>query len=493
MCLVFVSLMEEAQEKIVSLEEIILQTENSLKEEDPRAEVTRLKSLFYRTKEALMAESKKQWIEAGNDEESWNFECPEEVRFKELLEEYKQTRAMQLKTAAEAEEKAFEKKKSILDKLSELVENPEDVDKIFPQVRELQQSWKEAGEVSKNKYNELVKKYQILMEKFYDYVKISNELRDYDFKKNIEAKVALCEAAEKLAEEKQLNIAFQKLQNLHSEWRELGPVPREMREEIWNRFKNASDVINKKHAAYYQSKKEEEVENLKKKTALCEAIEAIDLTKISSYKEWDKVTEKVFEIQAEWKKIGFAPKKNNTKIYERFRAACDALFEAKSEYYKSAKDKLAENVKAKKELIEKAEALKDSKKWKETTEKLINLQKQWKKIGAVPNKMSDQLWKRFVSACDAFFEAKAKAQEGEKSINVIRKERDKLIRAYEANRANIATRENNIGFLSIGKSKEENPLVAELLKNIEKLKEDQVELVKKIKALEEKIRNAEEN
>ena len=331
------------------------------------------------------------------------------------------------------------------------------------------------------------------MEKFYDYVKISNELRDYDFKKNIEAKVSLCEAAEKLAEEKQLNVAFQKLQNLHSEWRELGPVPREMREEIWNRFKNASDVINKKHAAYYQSKKEEEVENLKKKTALCEAIEAIDLTKISSYKEWDKVTEKVFEIQAEWKKIGFAPKKNNTKIYERFRAACDALFEAKSEYYKSAKDKLAENVKAKKELIEKAEALKDSKKWKETTEKLINLQKQWKKIGAVPNKMSDQLWKRFVSACDAFFEAKAKAQEGEKSINVIRKERDKLIRAYEANRANIATRENNIGFLSIGKSKEENPLVAELLKNIEKLKEDQVELVKKIKALEEKIRNAEEN
>ena len=350
-----------------------------------------------------------------------------------------------------------------------------------------------AGEVSKNKYNELVKKYQILIEKFYDYVKISNELRDYDLKKNIEAKVALCEAAEKLAEEKQLNAAFQKLQALHSEWRELGPVPREMREEIWNRFKNASDVINKKHAAFYQSKKEEEVENLKKKTALCEAVEAIELAKISSYKEWDKVTEKVFEIQAEWKKIGFAPKKNNTKIYERFRAACDALFEAKSEYYKTAKDKLSANIKAKKELIEQAEALKDSTKWKETTEKLINLQKQWKKIGAVPNKMSDQLWKKFVSACDAFFAAKAKAQEGEKSINVIRKERDKLIRQYEANRATIATRENNIGFLNIGKSKEENPLVAEMLKNIEKLKADQVELVKKIKALEEKIRNAEEN
>ena len=493
MCLVFVSLMEEVQEKIVSLEEIILQTENSLKEEDPRAEITRLKSLFYRTKEGLMAESKKQWIEAGNEEEAWSFECPEEARFKALLEDYKQNRAMQLKAAAEAEEKAFEKKKSILDKLSELVENQGDVDKIFPQVRELQQAWKEAGEVSKNKYNELVKKYQILIEKFYDYVKISNELRDYDLKKNIEAKVALCEAAEKLAEEKQLNAAFQKLQALHSEWRELGPVPREMREEIWNRFKNASDVINKKHAAFYQSKKEEEVENLKKKTALCEAVEAIDLAKISSYNEWDKVTEKVFEIQAEWKKIGFDPKKNNTKIYERFRAACDALFEAKSEYYKTAKDKLSANIKAKKELIEQAEALKDSTKWKETTEKLINLQKQWKKIGAVPNKMSDQLWKKFVSACDAFFAAKAKAQEGEKSINVIRKERDKLIRQYEANRATIATRENNIGFLNIGKSKEENPLVAEMLKNIEKLKADQVELVKKIKALEEKIKNAEEN
>ncbi len=493
MCKVFVSLMESVQEKMISLEEIILQTENSLKEEDPRAEITRLKSLFYKTKEVLMSESKKQWIEAGNDEESWTFECPEEVRFKELLESYKQARATQIKEEELESEKAFERKKVILDKLSSLVEGQEDVDKIFPQVRELQQAWKEAGEVSKNKYNELVKKYQILMEKFYDYVKISNELRDYDFKKNVEAKVALCEAAEKLAEEKQLNVAFQKLQTLHSEWRELGPVPKEMREEIWNRFKTASDVINKKHASYYQSKKEEEVENLKKKTELCELVEAIDVTKISSYKEWEKVTQDVLDIQAKWKKIGFAPKKSNNKIYERFRAACDTLFAAKSDFYKSAKDKMAANVKAKKELIEKAEVLKDSTKWRETTDKLINLQKQWKKIGPVPNKISDQLWKKFVSACDAFFEAKAKAQEGEKSINVIRKERDKLIRTYEANRATIATRENNIGFLNLGKSKGPNPLVDEMLKNIEKLKAEQVELVKKIKALEEKIKNAEEN
>ena len=487
------SAMEQVEEKMVSLEEIILQTENSLKGEDPRAEITRLKSLFYKTKEGLMAESKKQWIESGNDEEQWSFDCPEEERFKALLEEYKQTRAMQLKTAAEAEEKAFERKKVILDELSKLVENPENVDKLFPQVRELQQAWKEAGEVSQNKYNDLVKKYQVLIEKFYDFVKISNELRDYDFKKNLEAKIALCEAAEKLKEEKKLNVAFQKLQALHAEWRELGPVSKEHREQVWNRFKEASDIINKGHAVFYQSKKEEEVENLKNKTALCEKIEAIDLKKISSYKEWEKVTEKVLEIQAEWKKIGFAPKKNNTKIYERFRAACDALFEAKSEFYRTAKDKLSTNLKAKKELIAKAEELKESKNWKSTTEKFIALQKEWKKIGPVPNKISEQIWKKFNSACDAFFAAKAKAQEGEKSINVIRKERDKLIRAYEANRATIATRENNIGFLTIGKSKEENPLVAEMLKNIEKLKADQVELVKKIKALEEKIRNAEEN
>ena len=485
--------MEQVEEKMMSLEEIILQTENSLKGEDPRVEITRLKALFYKTKEALMGESKKQWLEAGNDEDSWSFECPEEERFKEVLEEYKRVRAEQIKEAELESEKAFERKKQILEQLSSLVENPENVDKLFPQVRELQQAWKEAGEVSQNKYNDLVKKYQVLIEKFYDFVKISNELRDYDFKKNLEAKIALCEAAEKLKEEKQLNVAFQKLQTLHAEWRELGPVSREHREEIWNRFKEASDIINKQHAVFYQSKKEEEVENLKKKTALCEQIEAIDVNKISSYKEWEKVTEKVLDIQAEWKKIGFAPKKNNTKIYERFRAACDALFLAKSDFYKSAKDKLSANLKAKKELIAQAEELKDNKNWKSTTEKFIALQKQWKKIGPVPNKISEQIWKKFNAACDAFFEAKAKAQEGEKSINVIRKERDKLIRAYEANRANIATRENNIGFLSTAKSKEENPLVAEMLKNIEKLKADQVELVKKIKALEEKIRNAEEN
>lgn len=485
--------MEQVEEKMMSLEEIILQTENSLKGDDPRVEITRLKSLFYKVKETLMAESKKQWLEEGKDEESWTFVCPEEERFKEVLEEYKRTRAQQIKEAEQESEKAYERKKVILEQLSKIIENPDDVDKLFPQVRELQQAWKEAGEVSKNKYNDLVKKYQILIEKFYDFVKISNELRDYDFKKNLEAKIALCEAAEKLASEKQLNVAFQKLQSLHSEWRELGPVSRENREEIWNRFKEASDVINKKHAAYYQSKKEEEVENLQKKTALCEQVEAIELSKISSYKEWEKVTEKVLDIQSQWKKIGFAPKKNNTKIYERFRAACDALFLAKSEFYKSAKDKLSANLKAKKELIAQAEALKDNKNWKSTTEKFIALQKQWKQVGAVPNKLSDQLWKKFVTACDAFFEAKAKAQEGEKSINVIRKERDKLIRQYEANRATIATRENNIGFLSTGKSKEENPLVAEMLKNIEKLKADQVELVKKIKALEEKIKNAEEN
>lgn len=483
--------MEQVEEKMISLEEIILKTEESLKGEDPRVEITRLKALFYKTKEALMSESKKQWLEAGNDEESWTSQCPEEEKFKEILEEYKQVRAQQIKDAEQESEKAYERKKVILDQLSKLVENPENVDKLFPQVRELQQAWKEAGEVSKNKYNDLVKKYQVLIEKFYDYVKISNELRDYDFKKNLEAKVALCEAAEKLNEEKQINVAFQKLQTLHSEWRELGPVSRENREEIWNRFKEASDVINKKHAAFYQSKKEEEVENLQKKTVLCETIEAIDVNKIHSYKEWEKVTEQVLDIQSQWKKIGFAPKKSNTKIYERFRAACDALFLAKSEFYKSAKDKLAANLKAKKELIEKAESLKDNTNWKATTEKFIALQKEWKKIGPVPNKISEQIWKKFNSACDAFFEAKAKAQEGEKSINVIRKEREKLIRAYEANRATIATRENNIGFLNLGK--ESNPILDEMLKNIEKLKKEQEDLMKKIKALEEKIRNAEKN
>lgn len=483
--------MEQVDEKMISLEEIVLQTKDSLKEDDPRAEISRLKSLFYKTKEALMNESKKQWLESGKEESEWSFECPEEDQFKEILEEYKKNRAQQLKQIELDNERAYERKKSILEQLSKLVETPENVDKLFSQVRELQQAWKEAGNVSQGKYNDLIKKYQVLMEKFYDYVKISNELRDYDFKKNLEAKVALCEAAEKLADEKQLNVAFQKLQTLHSEWRELGPVSRELREEIWNRFKAASDIVNKKHAAFYQFKKEEEIENLQKKTALCEEIESIDVNKINSYKEWDRVTEKVLDIQAQWKKIGFAPKKNNTKIYERFRAACDSLFLAKSEFFKSAKEKLSANLKAKKELIEQAEALKDNTNWKETTDKFIALQKQWKNIGPVPNKVSETLWKKFITACDAFFEAKNKAKEGEKSISVLVKERDKLIRAYEANRATIATRENNMGFLNVGKSS--NPILEEMLNNIEKLKKEQEELVKKIKALEVKIKDAEKN
>ncbi|MBO7160287.1 MAG: DUF349 domain-containing protein, partial [Paludibacteraceae bacterium] len=350
---------------------------------------------------------------------------------------------------------------------------------------------------------QLVKAYQAYNEQFYDLVKISNELRDYDFKKNLEAKEKLCEAAEKLAEESQLNVAFQKLQLLHNEWRELGPVMREQREALWERFKNASDVINKKHAAYYQERKSQEAENLAKKVALCEAIEAISLDVERGYKQWDEVTEQVLKWQEDWKKIGFAPKKNNTAIYERFRKACDALFEAKSAFYKQNKEILSANLAKKRSLCEQAEALKDSTDWNATTQKLVALQKEWKTIGAVPHKSSDAVWKRFVTACDAFFDARKAAQKQlkqerkaaykeAKSTQSLRKDHDKLMRAYDKIKQEIATRENNISFLMKG-AKTANPLVAQMEETIQKLKQDQQDLYQKIVQLEKQMNNDAQN
>ena len=324
-------------------------------------------------------------------------------------------------------------------------------------------------------------------------------MRDYDFKKNLEAKERLCEAAEKLLDEPHLNVAFQKLQLLHNEWRELGPVMREHRETLWNRFKTASDLVNKKHANFYQERKSQESENLAKKEALCEAIEAIDLTIARSYKQWDEVTEQVLKWQKEWKKIGFAPKKNNTAIYERFRKACDALFEAKSTFYKQNKELLSANLAKKRELCARAEALKDSTDWQATTQIMVELQKEWKTIGAVPHKVSDAVWKRFVSACDAFFEArkaalkqekadKKAAQKEAKSSMSLRKEHDKLMRSYDKIKQEIATRENNISFLSKG-SKNSNPLVEQMQQTIQKLKQDQQALYQKIIELEKQLNN----
>ena len=485
----------------LTLTQILEQLNAEVNGANARLEVNRLKNLFYKTKEQVLEPARTAWIEAGNNADDFDGNVPEEAALKELLELAKNKRADEMQQKADEQEKAYERKKDLLEQLRKIVEQAEEngVEQSFAQVKQLQQAWREAGEVSQSNYAALVKTYQTYNEQFYDLVKISNELRDYDFKKNYEAKERLCEAAEKLLDEKQLNVAFQQLQRLHNEWRELGPVMREVREALWNRFKAASDAINKKHAEYYQDRKQQEEENLLKKTALCEKVESIDLTQQRTYKAWDDVTEQVLQWQEDWKKIGFAPKKSNTSIYERFRKACDALFEAKSNFYKQNKEYLATNLAKKRELCALAESLKDSTDWNATTQKLVELQKQWKTIGAVPHKMSDAVWKRFVTACDAFFDAKKVAAKQEKQERKaaykeakaslsLRAEHDKLMRKYDKIKQEIATRENNISFLST-KSKGANPLMAQMEEAIEKLKQDKEKLYNKIVEIEKELRN----
>lgn len=492
-------------ENTLTLEQIVAQLSAEVAGNNARLEVNRIKNLFYKTKEQLTETLRKEWEEAGKPLDEFQVSFPEEEALKELLETAKNKRAADIQLKEAEQEKAYERKKDLLEQLRKIVEQAEEtgVEKNFPLVRQLQQAWREAGEVAQSKYAGLIKSYQAYNEQFYDLVKISNELRDYDFKKNLEAKEKLCEAAEKLAEETQLNIAFQKLQLLHNEWRELGPVMREHREALWERFKNASDAINKKHAAFYQERKSQETENLAKKVALCEAIEAIPLDIERGYKQWDQVTEQVLAWQEEWKKIGFAPKKSNTSIYERFRKACDALFEAKSAFYKQNKEILATNLAKKRALCDQAEALKDSTDWNATTQKLVALQKEWKTIGSVPHKASDAVWKRFVAACDAFFDARKAAQKQSKeerkaaykeakSNQSLRKDHDKLMRAYDKIKQEIATRENNISFLTKG-SKGNNPLVEQMEKTIQKLKQDQQDLYQKIVQLEKQMNSDAQN
>lgn len=492
-------------EGTLTLEQIVAQLSQVVKGNNARLEVTQLKNLFYKTKEQVVDKARNEWIEQGNLEADFAWECPEEASLKALLEESKNKRAAELQQKEAEQEKAYQRKKDLLEQLRKLVEEAEEmgVEKNFPLVRQLQQAWREAGEVAQSKYASLIKMYQIYNEQFYDLVKISNELRDYDFKKNLEAKEKLCIAAEKLVEEKQLNVAFQKLQQLHNEWRELGPVVREQREAIWERFKAASDVINKNHANFYQERKQQEVENLEQKEALCVAVESIPLDEKRNYKQWDEVTAQVLAIQEQWKKIGFAPKKSNTAIYERFRKACDALFETKSAFYKHNKEMLAANLAKKRALCEQAEALKDSTDWDKTSQILIDLQKEWKTIGAVAPKASDAVWKRFVTACDAFFDARKAAQKQlkeerkaaykeAKSTQSLRKDHDKLMRAYDKIKQEIATRENNISFLLKG-AKGSNPLVEQMQTTIEKLKKDKQDLYQKIVQLEKQMNSDAQN
>ena len=335
--------------------------------------------------------------------------------FKDLYSQYKTRRAAFTQELEKQKEENYQTKLALIDELKALVEASEDLKETFPKFRDIQSRWRATGPVPQPKVKNLYDTYQHYVELFYDYVKINKEFRDLDFKKNLEAKEKLCERAEALAEEEDVVGAFRTLQKLHEQWKELGPVSKEFRESIWERFRAATAVINKKHQAFFESQKGSQKENFEAKTALCEKVEAIAQAEITDSTVWNKLTKEIEAIQKEWKKIGFASKKENQKVYDRFRAACDAFFARKRDYYAGFKTQMQDNLASKIELCEKAEALKDSTDWKKASEEFIELQRQWKEIGPVSRKKSEQVWKRFRAACDAFFNNRDKNAGGQNS------------------------------------------------------------------------------
>jgi hypothetical protein len=541
-------------------------------------EVEIIKQTFYKKAKAEVEELKKAFIEGGGEE--IEFLAPKdefEETFKGLLNEFRSKKASLMAQLEKEKETNLLQKQHLLGQMKVLVDSNDDVSTHINEFRSLQQKWKTIGQVPASASTELWKQYNLYQESFWDLIKINNELREYDFKKNLESKTYLCEAAEKLALESDIISAFQQLQKLHEEWHELGPVAREIREQIWTRFKDASTAINKKHQSYFDSIRKLEDENFDAKNALCEKIEAFDFSNLNNYKAWDEATKTVLAWQEEWRAIGFAPRKVNQKIFDRYRKACDAFFAAKGEFYKETKNVLTQNADKKKALCEKAEALKDSVEWKESADKLIQLQKEWKTIGPVAKKYSDELWKRFIAACDFFFEQKNKSTSGQRNAetdnltkkkeliakitdfkktdnsaesltslralmaewssighvpfkekdnvykeyrdavdkqfealnvdssnrrmesfrtnvkdmsgkgeNKLFREREKLVRAYEHLKSEIATYENNIGFFS-SNSKKGGGLIKEMERKIEALKEESKLIEQKINLIDENI------
>lgn len=384
--------------------------------ETVRGEVESLKQAYYKIRRNEVDELKKAFIEQGGDEK--DFSAPEDTKenyLKELLSSYKEKKAAYLAEEEKIKAENYAVKLQLIEQLKMLCESQDDFNKLYNEFKDIQQKWKEIKLVPEEHANELWKEYQTYSEAFYDLIKINNQFRDYDFKKNLELKTALCEAVEKLQDEKDIISAFHQLQKLHQQWREIGPVAKDLREELWSRFKAASTVINKRHQQHFENLKAKEQENLEAKTAICEQIEGIDYAALKTFKDWDEKNNEVLALQQKWRTIGFTPKKHNTKIFERFRAACDVFFTKKTEFYKAIKAEMEKNLEKKRALCEKAEALKDSTDWKGTTEKLIALQKEWKTIGQVTRRHSDSIWKRFITACDYFFDNKNKNVSSQKS------------------------------------------------------------------------------
>ena len=375
-----------------------------------REEIESLKSTFYRIHLAEREAEQKAYLEAGGDPSAYKVTPSEdEMIFKAELSLIKEKRAKLLQEQEKERQENLKQKLAIIESIKAIATSPDEANKSYAQFKELQTKWKEINNVPADKVNELWRTYQLYTEQFYDLLKLNHEAREYDFKKNLELKTKLCEAAEKLSEEKDVVSAFHQLQELHQQYREIGPVAKENREQIWTRFKNASTVINKRHQQHFEELRGKEEENLVKKTNLCEKVEAINAKKIQTINEWEKTTEEVTNIQKEWKTIGFTPQKMNVKIFERFREACNTFFQSKTTFFKELKASFAENIEKKKALIEKAKNLADSTEWKSTSDKLIALQKEWKKVGFVPQKVSDKLWEEFVQYCNKFFDARKAA------------------------------------------------------------------------------------
>ena len=401
---------EESNSVLLSIEDIIKHLRNLLEKGTlKRKNVEEYKNQFYRSLRNEIETQKHVFLSDGGEEIDFVAAEPDiYTEGKDLLQKIKEKRAELVAKEDAQKEKNVARKLSIINQIKILTETQghEDFNKTYQEFKSLQQEWNEIKLIPQSKVNELWKSYQRYVEKFYDLVRINNEFREYDFKKNLELKTELCESAERLDEETDVISAFHQLQNLHQQWRETGPVSRKDREEIWSRFKSASTTINKKYQSHFEELREKEDENLELKTAICEKLEAIDYTKIKTIKDWNRYVKEVLEFQTQWRKIGYVPRKWNTKIYKRYRAACDLFFKNKNDFYKSLRGEMEENLKKKIELCERAEAMKDSTDWKKTTQDMIDIQKEWKTIGIVPRKYVDVIWKRFIGACDYFFEQK---------------------------------------------------------------------------------------
>ena len=411
------------EEVLARMKELALNAESAGKQE-----LDSLKQSFYKFHNAELEAAKKQFIDNGGSEEDYAPQSDAiEEEFKNVMAIIKEKRSAQMAELERQKEENLQIKLSIIEELKELVESPDDANKSYTEFKKLQQQWNETKLIPQAKVNELWKSYQLYVEKFYDILKLNNEFREYDFKKNLEIKNRLCEAAEKLADEEDVISAFHQLQKLHQEFRDTGPVEKELRDEVWNRFKAASTVVNRRHQQHFEALKEAEQHNLDQKTVICEIVESIEYDELKTFSAWENKTQEVIALQTKWKTIGFAPQKMNVKIFERFRHACDDFFKKKGEFFKTLKEGMNENLEKKKALCEKAESLKESTDWKATADTLTKLQKEWKTIGPVPKKHSDTIWKRFISACDYFFEQKNKATSSQRSVELENMEKKKEI------------------------------------------------------------------